>query len=44
MLVGRVYWAGLLDWMRDTMLESGAIAPSDLELFHVTDEADEVVD
>ena len=25
-LVGRSYWAGLLDWMRDTLLAAGAIA------------------
>jgi hypothetical protein len=43
-LVGREYWAGLLDWMRDTMLERGAITATDLELFFVTDDADEVVE
>jgi uncharacterized protein (TIGR00730 family) len=43
-LVGRDYWAGLLDWMRDTMLQHGAIAAADLDLFHVTDDADEAVE
>ncbi len=43
-LVGRDYWAGLLDWMRHTMLERGTIAATDLDLFHVTDDADEVVE
>jgi hypothetical protein len=43
-LVGRDYWTGLLDWMRDTMLEHGAIAATDLELFHLTDDPNEVVD
>jgi uncharacterized protein (TIGR00730 family) len=43
-LVGREYWAGLLDWMRDTMLKQGAIGASDLDLFHVTDDADEVIE
>ncbi len=42
-LVGRSYWAGLLDWMRDTLLSHGAIAESDLDLLRVTDDADEVV-
>jgi len=42
-LVGRSYWAGLLDWMRDTLLRTGSIAESDLSLFHVTDDPDEVV-
>ena len=43
MLVGRSYWAGLLDWMRDTLLSHGAIAESDLDLLRVTDDPDEVV-
>src|SRR6478609_2674056 len=43
-LVGRAYWAGLLDWMRNTMLERGTIAETDLDLFLVTDDADEVVE
>ena len=41
-LVGRAYWAGLVGWMRDTLLEHGAIAAGDLDLFHVTDDPDEV--
>ena len=43
-LVGSTYWAGLLDWMRHTMLPQGTIGESDLDLFHVTDDADEVVE
>ncbi len=42
-LVGSSYWAGLLDWMRDTLLRTGSIAESDLSLFHLTDDPDEVV-
>ena len=42
-LVGRSYWAGLLDWMRDTLLANGAIAESDLTLFHVTDDTDDAI-
>jgi uncharacterized protein (TIGR00730 family) len=42
-LVGRSYWAGLLDWMRGTLLANGAVAEGDLELFHVTDEPTEVI-
>src|SRR6186997_61523 len=43
-LVGRSYWQGLLDWMRDTMLAAGVIGETDLGLFHVTDDPDEVID
>jgi uncharacterized protein (TIGR00730 family) len=42
-LVGTAYWAGLLDWMRATLLASGAIDPADVDLLHVTDDPDEVV-
>jgi TIGR00730 family protein len=42
-LVGRAYWAGLIDWMRGTLLTQGTIADGDLDLFHLTDDPDEVV-
>ena len=32
------YWDGLLDWLRDPVLETGKIAPPDLELVHTTDD------
>jgi uncharacterized protein (TIGR00730 family) len=42
--VGKVYWQGLFDWMRTSMLEGeGNISPGDLELIKVFDTADEVV-
>jgi uncharacterized protein (TIGR00730 family) len=40
-LVGREYWAGLIDWMRNTMLAGGCISESDLELFRVVDTVEE---
>ena len=43
-LVGRAYWAGLLDWIHDTLLGHGTVAESDLALFHVTDDPGEVVE
>ena len=42
-LVGRSYWAGLLDWIRATILGSGAIDEPDLALLQLTDDPDEVV-
>ena len=42
-LVGRSYWAGLLDWMRASLVGSGAIDEADLALLKVTDDPDEVV-
>ena len=38
------YWAGLVDWLRSTMMDEGKINPSDLELLQVCDDVDEVVD
>jgi uncharacterized protein (TIGR00730 family) len=42
-LVGTDYWKGLIAWMREVQLPAGAIAKSDLELFKLTDDPDEVV-
>ncbi len=42
-LVGTRYWRGLIDWMRRTQLSEGAVSAADLELFHVTDDPQEVV-
>jgi len=42
-LVGRDYWAGLLDWLKDTMLAGGNIGPDELALLRISDDPDEVV-
>ncbi|GGM32719.1 TIGR00730 family Rossman fold protein [Dactylosporangium sucinum] len=42
-LMGKSYWQGLLDWMRDTMQADGKIGPEDLQLLLVTDDVDEAV-
>jgi uncharacterized protein (TIGR00730 family) len=43
-LVGKEYWDGLVDWLKDTLLESHAtINPEDLELFHVVETPTEAV-
>ncbi|MGN6252073.1 MAG: TIGR00730 family Rossman fold protein [Marmoricola sp.] len=42
-LVGRDYWSGLLDWLRDSVLAAGNISAADLELVHLTDDVDEAV-
>ena len=43
-LMGRDYWAGLLEWIRERMLAEGKIDAGDLELFTVTDDPAEVVE
>jgi hypothetical protein len=37
------YWAGLLDWFRDTLVPAGKIAARDLDLLTLTDDVDEAV-
>jgi uncharacterized protein (TIGR00730 family) len=41
-LVGKDYWEGLIDWLRKTVLEMGAINPEDIDLLHIVDEPEEV--
>src|SRR6476469_6415696 len=42
-LVGRAYWTGLLDWIRDTLVSKGAVDATDLDLLLLTDDPDEAV-
>jgi hypothetical protein len=42
-LVGGDYWAGLLEWVRGTLVGRGAVDEADLALLQLTDDPDEVV-
>jgi uncharacterized protein (TIGR00730 family) len=42
-MVGSEYWAGLLDWIRGTLVAQGAVDEADLALLQLTDDPDEVV-
>lgn len=42
-LVGKEYWGGLLDWLKNTVLENGMMSEKDLDLFRVVDTAEEAV-
>ncbi|MGY1689459.1 LOG family protein [Geodermatophilus sp. SYSU D01105] len=42
-LYGSEYWSGLVGWIRDTMVPAATIKETDLDLFTVTDDVDEVV-
>jgi len=42
-MVGKQYWAGLIDWIKTTMLTEGKINESDLNIFHVVDTANDAV-
>ena len=42
-LLGTSYWGGLVDWIRGTVLAEGKVSATDLDLLHLTDDADEAV-
>jgi uncharacterized protein (TIGR00730 family) len=42
-LIGTEFWGGLVDWIKQTLVANGTISPKDLDLFHLTDNLDEVV-
>ena len=42
-LIGTDYWAGLIAWLRDTMLADGKIGEEDLDMLSLTDDVDEAV-
>jgi len=43
-LFGSSYWSGLIEWLRTTMLAEHKINEIDLDLMHVTDDIEDVVD
>ncbi len=43
-LVGRDYWTGMVEWLKDKAVAEGAINADDLELFRVVDTAEETRD
>ncbi len=43
-LVGTDFWGGLFEWIKSTLLGYGNISPGDLDLVHLVDTADEVLD
>lgn len=42
-LIGSEYWKGLIDWIKNTMLQEGTISEKDIDLFHLTDDPEEAV-
>jgi len=43
-LFGKPYWSGLVEWIRESMLGHGCIAPDDVDLLQLADEPEEVVE
>lgn len=42
-LVGKEYWKGLGDWIREVLLARGKISPEDVNLFCILEEPEEIV-
>ena len=41
-LMGREFWAGIIDWIKRVMLdEYGYISPDDMDVFHIVDTPEE---
>ena len=43
-LVGSAFWSGLVDWMHESFVGHGTISESDMQLFKIIDDPDEVVE
>jgi len=43
-LVGSSYWEGLLEWLRENLLEEARISADDIDLLHLCDEPERVVE
>ena len=41
-LMGKTYWTGLIDWIKNVALVEKNISPEDLNLIHLTDDPEEV--
>ncbi len=42
-LVGKEFWGGMFEWIKNTLLNDGKISPKDLELFHLVDTSDDAL-
>lgn len=42
-LIGREFWGGLVDWIRERLIAEKMIHPEDLDLLHVVDDPEEAV-
>lgn len=43
-LMGKSYWSGLKDWLKNVVLKEGCISPEDFDLFIITDDPDEIAE
>lgn len=42
-LFGKDFWAGLMDWIENTLKSTGKIGPNDTDLIHLADNSEDVI-
>ena len=42
-LFGKDFWAGLMDWIENTLKSTGKIGPNDTDLLHLADSSEDVI-
>ncbi len=42
-LVGSEYWSGLIDWIKEQLLDQKRISPNDIDILQVMDDPEEIV-
>ena len=42
-LVGREYWEGLIDWIKEQLLAEELISPEDMDIFQIMEDPKEIV-
>lgn len=42
-LYGKDFWAGLMDWIENTLKSTGKIGPNDTDLIHLADNSEDVI-
>jgi uncharacterized protein (TIGR00730 family) len=43
-LLGKSYWGGLIDWVKNVMVKEGKISAEELDILHVVDDQEEIVE
>lgn len=43
-LVGKSFWQGMMDWIREQLLGNGMISPEDMDLIRLIDDEDEIIE
>lgn len=43
-MISKDYWGGLIDWIKEKMLNDGLISPEDMDIFNVVDKIEDAVE